>query len=117
MTESEYWLRLEFRLCLEFAGLREKRFRYLGCDGFIPQQYLLDEPPPCIIGNAWICIGQESHELWMFTLFLDDLVHSRSEIDWAALLPPDNVTRWLAFDQLGKCLEIDPSAAVPDLTT
>jgi hypothetical protein len=115
MSESEYWLRLEFRLCAEFAGLPERRLRHFWCDGFTPQQYFLDEDPPCITGLAWICQGQQIFEQWEFVLFLDHSLGSRSEIDWTSLLPADNVTRWLAMDPLGKRIEIDPSAAIPDL--
>jgi hypothetical protein len=42
-------------------------------------------------------------------------VISREEIDWAALLPPKNVTRWMSFDERRRYIEIEPAAAVPDL--
>jgi len=115
MTESEYWLRLEYRLESEFDGLPERHLRYYWCDGFLPQQYFLDEEPPRIAGKAWICNGQETYELWDFVFFLDHPVGSSSEIDWTSLLPAKNVTRWLAVDPVRKRIEIEPSAAVPDL--
>jgi len=41
---KSFWVSLEFRLCGEFAGLRERRYCYFWCDGFIPSHYLLDDP-------------------------------------------------------------------------
>ena len=113
MDERDYWGRLEYRLCREFAGMPERHLRYLWCDGFIPQQYLVDDTTPRITGRAWICEGQQQEE-WEFTLFLPTVVASRDRVDWAALLPPDNVTRWLAIDSANKRIQLEPAAAVPD---
>ena len=41
---------------------------------------------------------------------------SRGEIDWASLLPPNGVTRWMGFDESRGYIEIEPAAAVPDFT-
>src|SRR6266542_2964451 len=111
MGESDYWVHLEYRVCREFAGLSENHLRFLWCDGFIPEEYHLDGPSPCIKVGAWICNGPRQ-EQWEFTLFLNHPVGSRSEIEWPSLLPPENVTRWLAVDPAGKRIQIDPSAAV-----
>jgi len=46
MTEADFWVSLEYRLCKEFAELSERRYQYFWCDGFIPSQYLLDGPRP-----------------------------------------------------------------------
>jgi hypothetical protein len=113
MVESDYWVNLEFRVCREFAGMLENRLRFLWCDGFIPEQYLLEGPSPRIRGRSWICNGPRQDE-WEFTLVLNHPVDSLSEIDWASLLPAENVTRWLTADTLGKRIQIDPSAAVAD---
>jgi hypothetical protein len=113
MVESDYWIDLEFRVCREFAGMPENHFRFLSCDGLIPEQYLLDVSSPCIKGWAWIGNGQKQ-EQWTFTLFLNHPVGSRSEIEWDALLPPQNRTRWLAVDPVGKRIQIEPSAGVAD---
>jgi hypothetical protein len=113
MSESDYWLALMFRVCGEFAGMSENHLRFRWCDGFIPQEYRLDAPSPCITGRAWIVDGQEQ-ELWEFTLFLNGPVASISEIDWRSLLPPQDVTRWIAVDVPGKRIQVEPSAAVPD---
>lgn len=114
MNESDYWLRLEYRLCSEFEGLLENHLRFLWCDGFTPQQYLVDDPLPRVTGLVWICNGQIQDE-WEFTLLLPHPVGAPSEIEWSSLLPADSVTRWLAVDPIGKRVEIEPAAAVPDL--
>jgi hypothetical protein len=106
--------RLEWRICGEFAGMPERHRRYWWCDGFSPEQYVLDGPMPCIHGKAWICNGQ-LQAVWDFTLFLNRPYASRDEIDWAPLLPPSGVTCWVAIDEADKRIQIEPSAAVPDL--
>lgn len=113
MDEADYWAALEFRVCREFAEMRENHLRHLWCDGFIPEQYLLAGPSPHIVGRAWICNGPKQEE-WEFTLFLKHPVGSQVEINWPSLLPPENVTRWLALDRAGKRIHIEPSAAVAD---
>ncbi len=113
MMESEYWIALEYRVCGEFAGMPERHLRCLWCDGFTAEHYVLDAPSPCIMGRAWICTGR-MQDIWHFTLFLKHPASSPAEIDWASLLPPDDVTRWLAVDRRGKRLQIEPSAAVAD---
>jgi hypothetical protein len=114
MSEADFWVSLEFRLCREFAGLPEGRYRNFWCDGCIPSQYLLDDPRPRITGKAWICVGPRQAE-WDFALLLPRPLRSREEIDWALLLPPENVTRWMAFDEGRRYIEIEPAVAVPDL--
>lgn len=111
MIEGDYWIGLEFRVCREFAGMPENDFRFLWCDGFIPTQYLLAAPLPCIKGRAWICNGPRQDE-WDFTLILNQSVDSRSEIDWSSLLPPDDATEWMDVDLSRKHIEINPTIAV-----
>ena len=114
MSEDDYWVDLEFRVCREFEGMPENHLRFRWCDGFIPERYLLNDQSPCITGHVWICNGQEQ-EKWEFTLVLNQSVSSPSEIDWASLLPPENVTKWMGVDLAQKRIEIEPSAGVPDL--
>lgn len=113
MDESTFWVALEFRICREFAGLPERHRRYWWCDGFVPEKYLLDASEPKIEGRAWICNGPKQ-ALWWFTLFLERAYDSRQDIPWANYLPPDGLTRWIAIDEPGKLIQIEPSAAVPD---
>ncbi len=65
MSEAEFWVTLEYRLCDELAGMPERGLPYLWCDGFIPDRYLLDENPPRVTGKVWICNGRRQAE-WDF---------------------------------------------------
>ena len=114
MTESEYWVHLEFRLCREFAGLPDRRHQHFWCDGFVPSQYLVDGHVAKITGTVWICNGPQQSE-WQFVLLLPRTYPSREDIEWASLLPPENTTRWMSFDENTREIEIDPAAAEPDL--
>ena len=114
MSEADFWVNLEYRLCSEFAGMPERRLQYLWCDGFIPSQYQLDDSRPRITGKAWICNGPLQDE-WDFALLLPRAAQSPEEIDWASLLPPTDVTRRMAFDEAYRYIEIEPAVAVPDL--
>jgi len=114
MEEAEYWLRLERRLSGEFEGMLERHLRFMWCDGFIPEQYLLDAPAPRIAGRAFICNGPKEDE-WELVLHLPCPAASKQEIDWVSLLPPPDVTRWLSVDPNGKCIHIKPALAVPDV--
>ena len=111
MNEREYWKHLEFRVCRELAGMSENHLRFRWCDGFIPQQYQLEAPSPCITGRVWICDGQKQEE-WEFTLLLRPPVGSPSEINWSSLLPAENESHWMTVDLALKRIEIQPSASV-----
>jgi hypothetical protein len=113
MDESYFWQSLAFRVCREFTELPERRYRYFWCDGFAPSMYILHGPSR-IIGRCWICNGAEQAE-WDFALVLPGPVGSREEIDWLALHPAENVTRWMCFDEERRYIEIEPAVAVPDL--
>jgi hypothetical protein len=113
MTESDFWSHLEFLLCREFAGLPDNHLRFLWCDGFIPEQYILNDRSPRITGLAWIG-DRPAQQQWSFSLFLNRPYGSRSEIEWQSQLPPENMTLWFAVDPQGRRLQIEPSAAVVD---
>lgn len=113
MTEAEYWPSLERRLGREFAGMAEHRHRHFWCDGFKPAALHLDGASPRIGGTVWIANGSEQHE-WAFVLLLPRSVRSRDEIDWASLLPAENMTRWVSFDEDTRTIEIDLAKAEPD---
>jgi hypothetical protein len=112
VIEADYWLRLEYRVCRELAGMEDKALRWLWCDGFIPEQYWLDEATPQITGHAWIGTGPRGQERWKFTLLLQQTVRTREEISWSALLPPEDVTGWLGVDPDHRRIRITPSRAV-----
>ena len=114
MTESDFWLALEFRIGGEFAGLPQRRLQYFWCDGFQPDEYVLNGAEPRIIGKAWI-VDDQKEMVWDFTLLLPSAVNSRHDIDWASLLPPESATRWIAIDESRRYIELEPAVAVPDL--
>jgi len=62
MSESDYWERLEFRLCGEFAGMADRRLAFLWCDGFMPQWYLLTDPSPRITAQV-VCVPPLSNPI------------------------------------------------------
>ena len=113
MNETDFWVSLESRVCREFAGMPNKRLQNLWCDGFIPGEYVLNSPSPQITGRCWICNGSQQAE-WEFALLLPKSVRSREDIGWATLLPPENVTCWMAFDERRQYIEIEPAVGVPD---
>jgi hypothetical protein len=115
MDEGEFWVRLEYRVCDEFVGMRTREMRRFWCDGFIPVQYLLEDISPRILGRVWMGIGPRDQVECEFILHLSPPVRSRADVDWAGLLPPAGVTKWITFDIDRKLLVMEPSAAVPDL--
>jgi hypothetical protein len=114
MDESAFWVHLEYRICQEIAGLKQPELQPFWCDGFIPGRYDLGEPSPRIVGRVWIGIGPREQQEWEFALVLPGPVTSRGAIEWSALLPPLDVTRWLTLDPIGKRLVVEPAVAVPD---
>lgn len=114
MDQKEYESRLEYRICREFSGMSDGQLRALWCDGVVLGGFLLDDPKPRILGSAWICNGGNQDE-WRLEVLLPHRLNSRDEINWEELLPPDNVTKWLALDPQKKLIQIEPAAAVPDL--
>lgn len=113
MVERDFWMSLEFRISREFARLPDRRYRFFWCDGFVPRDYLLDDATPRIVGTVWICDGPAQEE-WQFALLLPSPSSTLEDLDWAALLPPDGTTGWMSFDAEHRCLEIQPSLAVPE---
>jgi hypothetical protein len=114
LDEAEYWLRLEYRVSREFAGMAERRLQYLWCDGLIPTEYHLEGPRPRITGLVWICNGTRQAE-WTFALLIPRTCGSSQEIDWASLVPPDNMTKWLSVEEGSQRIEIEPAAALPEV--
>jgi hypothetical protein len=114
LAESAYWGYLEYRVCDELSGLRDPNARRYWCDGFLPSRYILDGRQPRVLGHVWMGIGPRHQEQWEFTLLLDRSADSPEGVDWSALLPPPDVTRWLTVDPNRKQLIIEPGAAVPD---
>jgi hypothetical protein len=108
LNEDEFWKQLEFRVSEEFAGMAEARLRYLWCDGFVPDDYRLEGGMPEVRGMAWIGGRQE---VWEFTLRMPRAITDPESLDWSTLLPPEDVTGWLAPDPARQVLIIEPGAA------
>jgi hypothetical protein len=77
--------------------MEDRALRFFGCDGFIPQEYLIDDPSPRITGLAWIG-SVPRQEQWAFELVLPNTVRSLEHVPWHTLLPAEDVTDWLSID-------------------
>jgi hypothetical protein len=62
VEEREFWTRLEYRICDEFAGFADRHLRYYWCDGLAPEPCNLDGDEPQISGLAWIGQGHEMEQ-------------------------------------------------------
>jgi hypothetical protein len=113
MTEHEYFLNLEMRVTRELAGMRQKELTSLWCDGFIPAQFAIVGQRCRITGDVWLAFGQERQELWRFVVNLGRAV-PRETINWAAMLPEEDVTGWLMLDFETKFMKISPHTAHHD---
>ena len=115
MDESAFWLELEYRVSREFKGMRgdSNDLRSFWCDGLVPRQYQIEGSDPRITGLAWIVRDYDQQE-WEFTLILPHPFASREAIAWQNLLPPENLTKWIAIDAEAKRIQFEPSAALPD---
>jgi hypothetical protein len=111
MLESDFWKALEFRVCRDLQLRADNRLRFLWCDGFIPESYLLDQRPPRITGRAWIGDGRTQVQ-WTFTLLTTPPVSSPSDLDWDSLLPPEHANQWLAVDPQSGHIVMHPAAPV-----
>lgn len=109
MTEADFWLALEYRVCDEFAGFEDMQLRFYSCDGRVPDEYDLQANKPCIRGLAYI--GHRGQERWHFTLLLGAPAKSQHDVGWSSLLPPAHVTGWLSPHPDQRTLIMDPVAA------
>ena len=112
MDETEFWGRLEYRICDELSGFEDQRLRYYWCDGIVPEKYDLLGEQKRIHGLAWIGDGRRM-EQWNFTSLTAPVI-AQEGIDWAALLPEDTQTGWLTPDPQRKTLTIDPLSGYHD---
>lgn len=82
MDESDFWARLEFRICAEFRAFEDRRLRRNWCDGLLAEECDLLSPQPCVRGRAWC--GPDGQEPWGFSLLVDPDIRSRADISWLA---------------------------------
>lgn len=111
MDEADFWLHLEYRVCTELAGAREKELRAWWCDGFIVGMY--ESERGRITGRVWMGQGPRHQEPFEFTLQLTHAKEDREQVDWARLLPGDEITDWLSIDFDKKVLAMDPGRSSP----
>jgi len=108
MDEKAFWGRLEYRLCSELARRSEKELRGLWCDGIYPIHYFAEGRRPHLQGRAYF--GKTGQEEWEFTHFVGRRVRRADELDWASLMPSEDVSGWLTLDLQRRTLTIDPTS-------
>ena len=113
LTELDYFGHLEMRVSRELASMRQRELQSLWCDGFIVEAFETVGERCRAIGQVWMAFGQERQELWSFVVYLG-AARPRDEIDWAAVLPPEEVTGWLSLDFETKFMKVNPFVAHPD---
>lgn len=96
MDESDYWPRLEYRICAEFRGFADEQLQWFWCDGLVPEEYDLRPEEPSVRGRAWC--GPTGQESWTIRLLVCPDTRSHEGINWLALLPDDELTGWLSPD-------------------
>lgn len=111
VTEADFFSRLEYRLCREFAAVRPPDAPGLWCDGLIPTHWQIDSNPLTIFGDAWVG-GLPGHhparyqEKWRFVLTLYEQAVLPESIAWGSLLPDEDVRGWVVADVHGRRLVI-----------
>jgi hypothetical protein len=103
-AERWFWAGLEFRVSREMEKHPICRRLRLWCDGFIPEDYLLDRVPGRITGIVWIGDGRQ--ERWKFSLILPFSASGRADITWSDLLPASDANGWLLIDLEKKEMEV-----------
>ena len=101
------------RISRELAGMRQRDLQSWWCDGFIPDAFEVVGERCRMKGKVWMALGQERQELWNFAVSLG-LARPREQIDWAALLPAEDVTGWLSLDFDTKFMKVNSFVAHPD---
>ncbi len=105
MQESEFWSRLEYRLCREMAS-------GYWCDGIGPGILIEHQDSSQIQGFAFVGKSPNCEE-WRFTMQLPKSATSLQTIDWEGLFPPEDCHGWLTIDIQHKQLHIDTSNVTP----
>jgi hypothetical protein len=135
VTESDYFIHLEFRLCGELSGMRDKEIRRHWCDGFLSWAFEVVDDIGRITGKVYLVYDCSAHDRvkphrgrkswgkkssnyesgwWDFVLLLGSGIRDRNQVNWDKLLPGADVTGWLSLDFENKIVTIDPLAAYLD---
>ena len=108
MEENEFWRVLEARINSELAQFGGEGYRWLTCDGLVPENDEYRDGGVYVVGRAWMMTRTASQDKWEFTLLIGGPESSRANTEWATLLPTEDETEWLAVRDWG--LEIVPPA-------
>jgi hypothetical protein len=111
MTEDEFWLALEWRICRELSGMGDAVLRPMWCDG-IHGAIVQPEASPAYMSGT-IYIAKDGQTAMPFTMALPNNIASTDDIVWSALMPPEDMTAWLSVDTKRKLVTIDLSKAEP----
>ncbi len=107
MTESDYWLLLEYRLSREFPRLGMNELRFLWCDRLRADHVSSDGGSDWISGTALISEDDgRSFVDYRFRLRLGRSPVQRSGINWEAMLPGEETSGWLSVDGGQKMIEM-----------
>src|SRR2546426_12467552 len=111
MTESEFWLRLAYRISREMAHSQQNTVRFMACDCLEREPGVVAEDGfDWIVGHADIMGGDEGCESYGFRLLLGIEGSAREVTDWSALLPSESSTDWLLVDRPQNYIEIRPKS-------
>jgi hypothetical protein len=117
MTEDEFWIELEFRICRELSGMSDAVLRLMCCDG-IGGDFVRFPTYKTRGGQAYlygtIYIGKTGQTAMEFRMALPHNITSKDDIVWSKLMPPEDMTAWLSVDySKRKLVMIDLSRAEP----
>ncbi|MEM6313873.1 MAG: hypothetical protein AAF743_07285 [Planctomycetota bacterium] len=97
MTESDFWLHLEFRLSGDLNAHPVTGPRRFWCDGFDPVNFRrLTRTTWHVDGH--VCTGSSGQERWPFAARLTDAASCREQIVWADLIPEQDNHEWFDLD-------------------
>ena len=111
MTENDFWLALEWRICRELSGMTDNDLRHLWCDGVRGDIVRREAEPAYMSGTIWI--GRDGQTEMQLTMALPEDIAGKDAIVWSELMPPEDMTAWLSIDLKRKLVAIDLSRAAP----
>ena len=92
MTEYEFWIGLEFRICRELSGMSDAVLRLMSCDGICGDfvrfpKYETREGHAYLYGTIYL--GKAGQTAMEFRMTLPDNIASKDDIVWSTLMPPE----------------------------
>ena len=114
MTAADFFISLEHRVTRELAGMRRPELRCWWCDGFLPEKFVVTGGGCHVSGKVWFDDGRGAQFLWNSVVLLGSSLKMFEGLDWAALIPAEDVTGWLSMDFERKFLKIKSYVTIPD---